>query len=393
MEYRSHKIRLELTNKQVTLAKKHAGVARHAYNWGLDVCNKTFEDKEKHPSAIDLHKKLVKEVKSENEWYYEVSKCSPQQSLRDLDIAFKRFFKKTSAYPKFKKKGQKDSFYLEGNIKIENNRIKVPIFGWVRLSEKIENIEGIKNVRISRQSTNWFVSFKTEFRPIKTIKKHPVVGVDLGIKSLAVLSTGEVFENLRPYKKYKRKLKLAQRKMSKKFKKGQPQSKNYKKAKEKVAKIHYKISCIRKDGLHKLTTYLAKNHSKVVIEDLNVSGMSKNHKLASAILDGGFYEFRRQTEYKCKWYGSELIVADRYFASSKTCSKCGVKKEKLSLKERTFICSSCGFTLDRDENASLNLENLATSSVVVACGVSNQPKRKAKGHNEAGSKQQTLNFV
>lgn len=393
MEYRSHKIRLELNNKQVTLAKKHAGVARHAYNWGLDVCKKAFENKEKHPSAIDLHKKLVAEVKSVNDWYYEVAAKTPQQSLRDLDTAFKRFFKKKSERPKFKKKGKRDSFYLEGSIKIENNLIKVPIFGWLRLSEKVEDIGGIKNVTISRHSTHWFVSFKTEFTPYKTIKEHPVVGVDLGIKALATLSTGEAFENLRPYKKYKRKLKLAQRKMSKKFKKGQPQSKNYLKAKEKVAKIHYKISCIRKDALHKLTTYLAKNHSQIVIEDLNVSGMSKNHKLASAILDGGFYEFRRQLEYKCKWYGSELMVADRFFASSKTCSNCGVKKEKLSLKERTFVCSSCGFTADRDANASFNLRNLATSSVVVACGVSDKPKRKAKGHYEAGSKQQSLDFV
>lgn len=359
---KSLKIRLELNHVQTTLAKKHAGVARHAYNWGLAVCQEAFEKQEKRPSAIDLHKKLVAEVKSKYAWYYEVSKCAPQQALRNLDEAYKRFFKvKGSKLPVFKKKGQKDSFYLEGNIEAKAGKIKLPKFGWVRISEKIE-IQGIKNVVISRQADHWFVSFKIPFVPEKTAKTKGIVGVDLGIKTLATLSEGTIFENLKPYRKYKRKLKLAQRQVSKKFKKGKKeQSKNYQKAKQKVSKIHYKISCIRKNALHKITSDLAKNHSQIVIEDLNVSGMSKNHKLASAILDGGFYEFRRQLSYKCAWYGSELIVADRFFASSKTCSNCGQKKDKLSLKERHFCCAICGFESDRDLNAAINLEKYGAS--------------------------------
>ena len=381
MQYKSHKICLELNNKQITLAKKHAGVARHAYNWGLDVCKKAFDNKQKKPSAIDLHKKLVKEVKTQYAWYYEVSKCSPQQALRDLDTSFQRFFKKTSKFPRFKKKGIKDSFYSEGNIEIKDNCIKIPIFGWLKLSEQFNNLKGIKNVRISRKANHWFVSFKTEFKPDKIqAKRNTPVGVDLGIKTLATLSDGLVFENRRPYKTYKRKLKLAQRQLSKKYKKGQKiQSKNYQKAREKVADLHYKISCIRQDSLHKLTTHLAKNHSKIVIEDLNVSGMSKNHKLASAILDGGFYEFRRQLTYKCEWYNATLVVANRFYPSSKTCSQCKVVKQDLTLKDRMFKCDACGFHTGRDFNAALNLKNWAVSSTVSARGVSNNPKPSGKG--------------
>jgi putative transposase len=198
--------------------------------------------------------------------------------------------------------------------------------------------------------------------------------VDLGVKTLATLSTGEVFLNLRPYKQYKRKLKLAQRKASKKFKKGaKEQSKNYKKAQAKVAKLHYKIACIRQDALHKLTTHLAQNHREVVIEDLNVQGMTKNHNLASAILDGGFYEFRRQLAYKCEWYKTTLTLAPRFFPSSKTCSSCGEKKQDLKLSDRMYHCSVCGVEIDRDLNASLNLEKLAVCNTVSACGASRKP--------------------
>ena len=358
---KSLKIRLELNNKQITLAKKHAGVARHAYNWGLGFCQKAYENGDKHPSAIELHKKLVTEVKTVHTWYYEVSKCAPQEALRNLSKAYKRFFNKKSDFPKFKKKGIRDAFYLEGNVEIKKNKIKLPIFGWVNTSEA-GNIQGIKNVTVSRKAEHWFVSFKIPFVAEKTKKTAGTVGVDLGIKTLATLSEGTVFEAIRPYKRYKRKLKLLQRAASKKFKKGQKeQSKNYQKAAKKVSKLHYKIGCIRQDALHKLTTHLAKNHSQIVIEDLNVQGMSKNHKLASAILDGGFYEFRRQLTYKCDWYGADLVVANRFFASSKTCSSCGHKKAKLTLNERIFSCENCENQLDRDFNAAKNLEKYGAS--------------------------------
>ena len=225
---------------------------------------------------------------------------------------------------------------------------------------------------ISRTANDWFISFKVPFTPSVTAKKFDNVGVDLGIKTLATLSDGLVFDNKRPYKKAKRHLKLTQRQMSKKFVKGaKRQSHNYQKAAKKVAKIHQQVTNIRKDALHKLTTYLSKNHAEIVIEDLNVRGMSKNHKLSSAILDGGFYEFRRQLDYKCAWYGATLTVVNRFFPSSKTCSSCGEVKATLKLNERIFQCPVCGYQADRDLNAASNLRKQAVSYTVSACGVSN----------------------
>ena len=368
---KSVKIRLELNDKQKTYALQHCGVARHAWNWGLNLCKTALENKEPIPSAIDLHKLLVKDVKSVHNWYYDVSKCSPQQALRALRIAFDRCFKKIAKFPKFKKKGQKDSFYLEGSIAIQGNKIKVPKFGWLKCSEILPDCV-LKNVVISRTANDWFISFKVPFTPSVTAKKFDNVGVDLGIKTLATLSDGLVFDNKRPYKKAKRHLKLTQRQMSKKFVKGaKRQSHNYQKAAKKVAKIHQQVTNIRKDALHKLTTYLSKNHAEIVIEDLNVRGMSKNHKLSSAILDGGFYEFRRQLDYKCAWYGATLTVVNRFFPSSKTCSSCGEVKATLKLNERIFQCPVCGYQADRDLNAASNLRKQAVSYTVSACGVSN----------------------
>lgn len=219
MQYKSYKIRLEPNNKQVTLFSQHCGVARHAYNQGLAYCNDLFKEGVKTPSAIDLHKWLVAVIKKENPWYYNSSKYSPQEALRDLERAFKNFHRlqKKSGYtlkdkkgllkglPNFKKKGKKESFYLEGAIRIENNLIKLPKIGWVKLSENVD-VETIKNCVISRKAGNWFISFKTEYTPIKTDKKFNVVGVDLGIKTLATLSNEEVFDNLKPYKNAKQKI-------------------------------------------------------------------------------------------------------------------------------------------------------------------------------------------
>ncbi len=382
---KSVKVRLELNNEQQTLARKHAGTARFAYNWGLKQSQELIEKGGQRPSGIDLHKLGVAEVKSIHQWTYEVSKCSPQQALRNLDEGFKRVFKvKGVKSPRFKKKGLKDSFYLEGAIKVEGNRIKLPKLGWVKCSEILPNAE-VKNVVVSRHSAYWFVSFKVEHSPIVTPKVRDKVGVDLGIKTLATMSDGSEAPAVRAYRKYLRKLRGAQRQVSKKFRTGaKKQSNNYSKAKKKVAKIHYKIACLRKDSIHKLTSNLAKNHSEIIIEDLNIKGMSKNHKLSSAILDGGFFEFRRQLEYKSTWYGAKVTVANRFYPSSKMCSNCGKIKERLSLSERIYNCEVCGLELNRDLNAAINLENYETFSPVSytgslaketkACGESTKPK-------------------
>ncbi|NEP90419.1 MAG: IS200/IS605 family element transposase accessory protein TnpB [Okeania sp. SIO2C2] len=374
------KTELHPNNQQETLLAKHAGVARHAWNWGLwltrNILNHNSnnpDSKLKFPTAIDLHKLLVAMVKPNNYWYYEVSKTAPQYALRYLSSAWKRCFSKVSGQPKFKKKGRDDSFTLDGSITVGFNHIKLPRIGWVKTFEILPDNVTPKSVTISRKADRWFVSFKIDSASINTEKSVDVVGVDLGIKSLATLSTGEVFEGAKSYRKLESKLSRLQylNRHKTKF------SKNWKKSQLKIAQLHNRIANIRKDTLHKLTTYLAKNHSRIVIEDLNVSGMMSNHKLAKAVGDMGFYEFRRQLEYKCDLYGSELIVIDRWFPSSKTCSRCGTLKESLPLSEREFKCEHCNFSCDRDLNAALNLA-MAVSSTVTACGLDNADVARMK---------------
>lgn len=358
------KTELKVNNQQRTQFAKHCGVARHAWNWGVALTKQILDhnkanpdDKIKFPSAIDLHKWLVAMVKVENAWYYECSKSTPQQALMQLREAWKRCFNKVSQQPKFKKKGLRDSFTLEGTVKIlGNNKIQVPVIGILKTYERLPQVQ-IKTCTISRQADRWFISFR--FDVDQQILTHTnVVGVDIGVKNLATLSTGEVIEGAKSYRKYEQKLARLQYLNRNKVK----GSANWKKAQVKIAKLHRKIANIRKDTLHKLTTLLAKNHGVIVIEDLNVSGMMKNHKLAKAIADMGFYEFRRQLDYKTNLYGSKLVIADRWFASSKTCSTCGCKKETLSLSERVFHCESCNFECDRDLNAAINLSQYVSVS-------------------------------
>ncbi|NEN87547.1 MAG: IS200/IS605 family element transposase accessory protein TnpB [Okeania sp. SIO3H1] len=374
------KTELHPNNRQKTLLAKHAGVARHAYNWGLwltrNILNHNSSNpsgKLKFPTAIDLHKLLVAMVKPNNYWYYEVSKCAPQYALRYLSEAWKCCFSKVSGQPKFKKKGRDDSFTLDGSISVGFNQIKLPRIGWIKTYEILPGNVTPKCVTISKTADKWFVSFKIEAIPQITEKSVDVVGVDLGVKTLATLSTGEVFDSAKPYKNLESKLSRLQYLSRHKTK----FSKNWKKAQLKIAALHNRIANIRKDTLHKLTTYLAKNHSQIVIEDLNVSGMMSNHKLAKAVADMGFYEFRRQLEYKCELYGSELIIVDRWFPSSKTCSNCGTVKKSLLLSERVFNCECCNFRCERDLNAALNLA-MAVSSAVTACGLDNADVARLK---------------
>jgi putative transposase len=359
------KTELKINKSQRILLAQHAGVARHAWNWGHKLCldilenNKNNpEDKIKFPTAIDLHKWLVALVKPEKQWYYESSKCAPQYALRYLSDAWKACFNKKKGRPKFKKKGRNDSFTLDGSIKIEHFKISLPRIGWLKTYERLP--QGIipKSVTISRQADSWFVSFKIETETQITTKKVDIVGVDLGIKSLATLSTREVFEGAKSYRKLEKKLAKLQRIVSRR----ELKSNNWHKAQLKVARLHKRIADIRKDTLHKLTTYLTKNHGQIVIEDLNVSGLLANHKLAKSIADMGFFEFRRQLDYKCLLYGSKLIVVDRFFPSSKLCSNCGVKKESLSLEERIYQCDNCSLVIDRDLNASYNLAQIGRAT-------------------------------
>lgn len=424
---RGFKTKIDFNNKQQTRFLQHAGTVRHAYNWGLALCLDLIYKGEPTPSAIDLHKLLVKDVKSENEWYYESSKCSPQQALRNLKDAFSRFwiqhainktlpfkkrylkkfirqqqrgeiatltFQHEKGFPRFKKRGKKDSFYLDGAICIDKNKIKIPKIGWVKTYEEMPSGITPKNVTISRAADDWFVSFKTE----STIVKHKTTstaGVDLGIKTLATLSDSKTFDSPKAYKKQKSKLRRLQRSLCRKREvqkrcELKNTSKNYIKNKKKIAKVHQRIANVRMDNTHKLTSYLVKSHNKIVIEDLNVSGMVKNHNLASSILDGGFYEFRRQLEYKCDWNSVELVVADQWFASSQICSCCGNRK-KMPLKQRIYSCDNCGLIIDRDLNAAINLKNYTPSYGVKACGDAKFQPISVVNICETGIRQQTGN--
>jgi putative transposase len=372
---KAYRYELDPNNSQRSSFNQHAGVARFVYNWGLDqriALFKNIQGKDRFTDAMKQHKLLNSLKKSQFPWMYEVSKCAPQEALRDLHRAFQNFYRglkqsKKVGFPKFKRKGVRDSFRLTGAIRFEGRKIQLPRIGKVRIKEKRENYftGRILSATVRRRANRWFVSVTVEEEiPDPTPVGGKAVGVDLGIKTLATLSDGTIFDNPRALGRRLKKLKQFSRSLSRK-KKG---SKNREKAKIRLTKMYLKTFNIRQDTLHKVTTYLAKSHSKIVIEDLGVSGMMKNRRLSRAIADVGFYEFRRQLEYKCEWYGSELIVASRTFPSSKKCSSCGNKKKELSLSEREYHCEQCGIRIDRDLNAALNLVTVSLPETQTACG-------------------------
>ncbi|MCK5616243.1 transposase [Candidatus Pacearchaeota archaeon] len=374
---KGYKTELKPNNKQKTLLERCCGVSRFAYNWGLERRIKEYEETKKSTSAMEQHREINQLKKDELNWMYEYSKCIPQEALRDLEVAFRNFFRnikqgKKPGFPKFKsrKKGI-GSFRLTGVIKVEENRVKLPRIGWISLKEhNYLPVGKPSSITVSEKAGHWFVSFHVKEKDKKEELSEEIIGIDLGLKELATLSNGEVIENPRSLKKGLKKLKKVQNFLSRKVK----GSKNRKKAKKKVQRTHYKISNIRRDFIHKATTKIARTKPKcVVLEDLNVSGMVKNRKLSRSISDASWNEFRRQLEYKLKWIGSKLVFADRFYPSSKTCSKCGKVKSELKLSERIFKCD-CGFEIDRDLNAAINLKNLAVSSTVLACGEILRPK-------------------
>ena len=399
---KGYKVKLDLNNCQWTACAKHAGTARYAYNWGLARKIESYQKTGKSPNAIALHRELNQLKKTELSWMYEVSKCAPQEALRDLDVAFKNFFRRVKqgekpGFPKFKsKKCGLGSVRLTGTIKVFEAHIQLPRLGLVRLTEKgYIPTSGIKilSATVSEKAGQWFVSVQAEQ---EVADPEPVteamIGIDLGIKTMATCSNGQTFKNPKALAAKTEQLKRWQKRLSRR-KKG---SRNREKARRKVAKLHAQIANIRRDALHKATSaIIAQKPRVVVIEDLNVSGMMANHKLARAISDVGMHEFKRQISYKAGWVGVEVIVADRFYPSSKTCSCCGSIKTNLSLSERVFHCEFCGFSLDRDLNAAINLSKLSTASSVGsnACGDGRLQSLGAVPVFETGIKPQMSPFV
>lgn len=376
---RGYKTELDLNNEQRTACLKHAGCARFAYNWGLARAQEIYRTTGKRPTAIDLHKHLNALKPSEFPWMYEVSKCAMQEALRDLDHAYRHFFRKLrlrkegkfrgkAGYPKFKKKSKAiGSFRLTGSITVFSDAVQLPRLGRLSLHEHdyIPTTAKVLSATVSEQAGRWYVSVQVEEEqelPQRTATSAS--GVDLGIKTLATLSDGTACENPRALKQTQKKLRRLARQKSRRAKGG----KNRKKTVRKLAKQHARIAHIRKDAAHKLTSSLVKNYALIAIEDLHVSGMLKNHKLAQAVSDSNFGEIRRQLTYKAEWHGTHLVVVNRFYPSSKTCSACGYVKDALSLKERTYICESCGLVLDRDVNAAVNLVHEAMRTTASSAG-------------------------
>lgn len=365
----AHKIELQCNNKQRTYFAKASGTARFAYNWALAQWKEQYQTHKENsenpkPTQGKLRKQLNAIKRTEFPWMLEVTKNAPQMAIIQLGEAFNRFFKGQARYPTFKKKGVRDSFTITNDqFRLDDSlkRIKIPNLGWVRLREVLRFKGKIISATVSRQADKWFVSISVEtddLTHLRPAENQGNVGVDLGVKSLATLSNGEVVAGSKPLKMLLAKLKRQSRQLSRK----QKGSANRQKAKNNLAKLHARIANIRKDGLHKLTSDLTRRFDTIVIEDLNIRGMLSNGKLSKSIADMGFYEFRRQLDYKSGFRGNLIFVADRWFPSSKTCSACGIVKQDLTLKDRVFKCE-CGHVQDRDLNAAINLKHYVSTAL------------------------------
>jgi len=382
---RAYKVELDPNNKQKTLLAKSVGTARFAYNWGLETCINVYKTEKKTLSGYDLGKILNAQKKEKFPWMYEVSKCAPQEALKDVEKAYQNFFRGIKSgqkigFPKFKSKHRsKNSFRIDCVYSpITNSVIHIPKIGKIRLKEKgyipTENVH-YNSVTISKQADRWFSSVQCEVEiPDKPETLPQVLGIDMGIKTLATCSDGQNFENNKYLRKSEKKLAHAQRNLSRKKK----DSQNFKKSKLRVQKIHLHVANQRKDSIHKMTSTLVRTKPQYfALEDLNVQGMVKNHSLARSLSDASFWEVKRQMLYKTFWYGGEVLEIDRFFPSSKKCSVCGNVKTNLSLSERIYACGACGHTEDRDLNASKNLEAYGLSTLssrgIQACGESVRP--------------------
>ena len=368
----AHKIALAPNNVQRSYLARAAGTARFAYNWALAEWRRQYDawkadNSLSKPTQYALRRQLNAIKRDQFPWMLEVTKNAPQMAIIQLGVAFKNFFNGRARYPRFRKKGLCDRVTLTNDqFHVDGCRIRLPKLGWVRMRESLRFAGDIKSATVSRVADRWFVSITVDTHdplPVHA-ENQGTVGVDLGVSALATLSTGESV----PGPKAHTALLARLRRLSRGFSRKQLKSRNREKARRKLARLHARIANIRADALHKLTTDLARRFSLIGIEDLNVKGMMRNHRLARSIADMSFHEFRRQLEYKAAIRGGQIVVADRWYPSSKTCSVCHSHTDELTLGTRQWTCSSCGSRHNRDVNAAINLKNLAVSSTVSACG-------------------------
>jgi putative transposase len=365
------KIRVYPTKEQELTFYKFIGASRFIYNWTINKQSENYKNGNNFISSFSLSKELTQLKKLEDySWLSFVSSTMLRVSIDDCCESYIKFFDKKTKYPKFKsKKKSKPSFYVRTDrLNVKENNVNFEKIGKLKIKKNsIPQNTKLYDTRCSFDGKYWYLSFGIEVEENQLeLNKNLSIGVDLGIKELAVLSNGDVYSNINKSKEMVRlysKLKRLQRKVSNKYEMNKNGNKfiktnNIIKLEKEIKLVHRKIANIRNTYNHKLTSDLIKlKPYRIVIEDLNISGMMKNRCLSKAIVQQCFYEIRRQIEYKSKWNGIKLVVADRWFPSSKTCCECGSIKKDLTIKDRTYICKECGNVVDRDLNASINLSN------------------------------------
>lgn len=351
----AHKIRLYPNKRQTTMLNKHCGIARLAYNQCLGKWNEDYENGVKN-NFFSIKNWWNKTKTTKFPYVKEVSKWAPEESIRDLDCAFKAFFKKQNDHPTFHKKGVRDSFRITGSvIKIEGGLLKLPKGLHIKMAEELRfEPTKIYNVTVSRTANMWFASIQCEV-PDGENQASGAVGIDLGVTDLATLSDGTKFANPRSERKFRKKIARAQKNLHRK----QKGSRNRHKARIKLARAYYKSACYRGDYLHKMTSAIAKKYAVVCLEDLNVAGMLQNHCLARAISDAAMNMCKNMLLYKAQ----EVRFIGRFDASSKICHVCDYKNKDLKLSDRHWTCPQCAASLDRDVNAAENILRWATSEV------------------------------
>ena len=375
------KVKLLPNNKQQTKMFQFCGAKRFAYNWALSKEKENYQNGGKFISDCELRKEFTQLKKMENfKWLNEISNNVIKQAIKDCCIAYKNFFNGKSKHPKFKsRKDSTQSFYID-NVKIKFTKTHVKLesianskrknkqkLNWVRLAEKNKIPTNCKysNPHVVFDGIDWYITVGINFEETKKLSTNKGIGIDLGVKDLAICSDGNIYKNInktKEVKKLKKKKRRLQRSISKKYlnnKKGVRYNKtrNIIKSEKRLLKLNHRLTNIRNNYLHQVTSEIIKrNPSFITIEDLNVSGMMKNKHLAKVIQEQKFYEFKRQLEYKCKWNNIELRIVDRFYPSSKLCHCCGAIKKDLKLKDRVYKCD-CGYVEDRDYNASLNLRD------------------------------------
>ena len=367
---KAFKYRLSPTKEQSILLNKHIGASSFVYNLALECKQMAWAGSKVNLSCFALHSQL-KDLKTECEWLKEINSQSLQQSITNLDKAYTAFFKGQNSFPKFKKKSNGGSFNIPQNVLLENGKLIIPKFKKGIDIVLHREIKGeIRQATISRTPTGkYFVSILCEtgepIKPKTVVKESTTVGIDLGIKTYLVSSDGKDFDNPKYLRKAQSKLKYVQRKYSKH--KG-------KRTKQKLAILHEKVANKRKDFLHKTSSELIKNHDSLAIEDLAVSNMVKNHKLAQAISDVSWSTFVTMLEYKADWYGKNILKIGTFEPSSKLHANCGYINKDLTLSDREWTCPKCGELVSRDVNAAINIKSFALRNILSGTDRKNQGK-------------------